>query len=141
MDRRPINELFRFYEQASFGPSPDDLIYYSNDLDTDIVKMYIHNWIAVQMFEAPATSHRAIFRTRMNARMEVDTRLGAVTHPCQEGTRYRKFSISVRDSGKYMKVTTIGTKKVLSIDGYVRTVVEGPMHWVWDPSYHWPDDR
>jgi hypothetical protein len=113
VDRKPIDELFRFYEQASFGPTPDDLIYYSNDLDSSIVKMYIHNWIDVQMLEAPATSHREIFRSRMNVRMEVDTRMAAVTHPCQEGTYYRKFAISVRDSGKLMKVTSVGTKKVL----------------------------
>jgi hypothetical protein len=77
----------------------------------------------------------------MNVRMEVDTRMAAVTHPCQEGTYYRKFAISVRDSGKLMKVTSVGTKKVLSIDGFVRTVVEGPMHWTWDTKTHWPDDR
>jgi len=141
VNRKPIDELFRFYEQASFGPTPDELIYYSNDLDSSIVKLYIHNWIDVQMLEAPATSHREIFRRRMNARMEVDTRQAAVTHPCQKGTKYRKFAVSVRDIGKRMKVTSIGTKKVLSIEGFVRTVVEGPMHWVWDKSYPWPDDR
>jgi hypothetical protein len=139
LDRKPIDEMFRFYEQASFGATPDDLKYYSKYLNSSSIKSHIIGWLAPQIYEAPATSHREIFRRRMNVRMEVDTRQAAVSHPCQAGTRYRKFAITVRDSGKQMKVTSIGMKKILSIEGFVRTVVQGPMH-AWDAT-PWPDDR
>jgi hypothetical protein len=134
----PSNQYARFLEQASFGGNWEQ-ISWVNDMPDDRVRYHIAEWLKKQILDSGITSHRAIFRQRMNSRMEVDTRQAAVTHPCQAGTRYRKFAVSIRDLSKNMKVTSIGTKKVLSIDGYVRTVVEGPMYWRWDPTSPWPD--
>jgi hypothetical protein len=134
----PSDKYARFLEQASFGGNWEQ-IYWVNDMPDYLVDYYMAEWLKTQVFASGITSHRAMFRQRMNSRMEVDTRQAAVSHPCQAGTRYRRFAISIRDLSKDMKVTSIGTKKVLSIDGYVRTIVEGPMHWRWDPSNPWPD--
>lgn len=63
----------------------------------------------------------------MNARFEVATPVGAVYHPCQVDTRYRRFAFSVKDSEKIMTIETAGTKKLVSVNGFVRTVVDGPI--------------
>jgi hypothetical protein len=133
----PSNQYARFLEQASFGGTPEQ-IDWVNDMTENTVRYSIVQWLKAQI-NSGITSHRAVFRQRMNSRMEVDTRQAAVSHPCQAGTRYRRFAVSIRDLSKDMKVTSIGTKKVLSIDGYVRTIVEGPMYWRYDPTNPWPD--
>jgi hypothetical protein len=135
---RPSDQYARFLEQASFGGNPQQ-IYSVNGMSSKQLRYHIAEWLKIQIHNSGITSHRAFFRQRMNSRMEVDTRQAAVSHPCQAGTRYRRFAISIRDTAKDMKVTSVGTKKVLSIDGYVRTVVEGPMYWLWDPTNPWPD--
>ncbi|KAI2490759.1 Protein of unknown function (DUF1501) [Fragilaria crotonensis] len=71
--------------------------------------------------------------------METATRIGAVTHPCQKGTRYRRYAFSAKDYGKYMEIKTVGTKRIIKIDGFVRTVVQGPVYQYWNPSVVWPD--
>jgi len=135
---RSSDQYARFLEQASFGGNREQ-IYQVKEMSSDQIRYHIAEWLKIQIHNSGMTSHRAIFRQRMNSRMEVDTRQAAVSHPCQAGTRYRRFAFSIRDMSKDMKVTSIGTKKVLSIDGYVRTVVEGPMSWFWDQSKPWPD--
>jgi hypothetical protein len=98
-------------------------------------------WIKDQQSKVPLTSHRAAFRQRMNSRMETATHVGAVTHPCQKGAVYRRYAFTSKDHGKYVDIETVGTKRIISVDGFVRTVVEGPVHQLWNPSFEWPDGR
>lgn len=114
----------RFLEQATFGPTLADI----STLDETNLPLAFAKWIKNQQSSTvPFTSHREYYRRRMNARFEVATPVGAVTHPCQVDTRYRRFAFSVKDSEKIMTIETAGTKKLVSVDGFVRTVVDGPI--------------
>jgi hypothetical protein len=135
--RNEIDEVARFLEQATFGPTRADIASFD---DTNLPQAFA-NWVQEQQVEIPITSHRAMFRRRLNARTDVATNQGAITHPCQKGTRYRRFAFSSKDYYKFVDITTVGTKRIISIDGFVRTVVEGPVVSFWDPSVVWQDGR
>jgi hypothetical protein len=129
------DEIARFLEQATFGITQSEVSYF----DTSNLLRSIGVWIKEQQDVVPITSHRAFFRKRSNARMETATRNGPVTHPCQKGTTYRRFAFSMKDSDKYLEIKTVGTKKILRMDGFVRTVVEGDIA-TWQKNV-WPDGR
>ena len=135
--RNEIDEVARFLEQATFGPTRADI----GSFGVTNLPQVFANWVQEQQVGIPITSHRAMFRRHLNARTEVATHQGAITHPCQKGTRYRRFAFSSKDKDKYVDITTNGTKKILSIDGFVRTVVEGPIHWIHDQRVAWQDGR
>jgi hypothetical protein len=129
------DEVARFLEQATFGITQSDVSYF----DTNNLLRSIGEWIKEQQDVVPITSHRAFFRKRSNARMETATRNGPVTHPCQKDATYRRFAFSMKDSDKYLEIKTVGSKKILRMDGFVRTVVEGEITgW---PNIVWTDGR
>jgi hypothetical protein len=129
------DDIARFFEQATFGITKSDVSYF----DTNNLLGSMGEWIKEQQDVVATTSHRAFFRKRSNARMETATRNGPVTHPCQKGTTYRRFAFCMKDSEKYLEIKTVGTKKILRMDGFVRTVVEGEIT-AW-PNIVWPDGR
>lgn len=131
-----VDEIARFLEQATFGPTRTDIA----NFDQSNLPQAFANYIKDQT-TFPLTSHRAMFRRHLNTRMEFATEIGAVTHPCQRGTRYRRFAFSAKDERKYIDITTVGNRKVLSIDGFVRTVVEGPITYRWDEAVVFQDGR
>jgi hypothetical protein len=132
------NEIARFLEQTTFGPTRTDIA----NLNTSAnLQQAFAAWIKAQQSTVPLTSHRAAFRQRMNAKMETATRMGAVTHPCQKGSRFRLYAFNAKDKGKYIDIQTVGSKRILRVDGFVRTVVEGPVYPFWIPSVEWPDGR
>jgi hypothetical protein len=131
------DEIARFLEQTTFGPTRADI----DSFDTSNLKLSFANWIKNQQDDVPLTSHRAIYRTHLNAAMVVATRQGAVAHPCQAGARYRRYAFSMTDYRKYMDIRTAGGKKILSVDGFVRTVVDGPITAYWDDSILFGDGR
>jgi hypothetical protein len=137
MFRPGVDEVARFLEQATFGPTATEISTFRLD---NLPKAFA-GWINNQMMNVPVTSHRALFRRKLNAKMETATHNGAVTHPCQKGTRYRLYAFSSKDYEKYLEIETVGKKRVLKIDGFVRTVVDGPISKSWDPSVTWPDGR
>jgi hypothetical protein len=130
-----LDEIARFLEQATFGGTRADFSYF----DVKNLQQSFATWIKEQQELVPSTSHREFFRQRTNSRMESATRNGAVNHPCKEGSIYRRFAFSMKDDNKYLNITSVGTKVILSIDGFVRTVVEGPITRY--PSTIWPDGR
>ena len=133
------NTVARFLEQATFGPTRADIGQFN--LASNLPQAFA-GWVKDQQSATvPLTSHRAMFRERMNAKMETATFIGAVTHPCQKGSVYRAYAFSSKDAWKYMDIRTVGSKRIISIDGFVRTVVEGPIYSYWDPSIVWPDGR
>jgi hypothetical protein len=128
--------IARFLEQATFGPTLRDigtLIDASTSVSLTKTSSSLTgaavfaNWISQQQDNniVPPTSHRAIYRRRMNARFDQPSPQGGVTHACQQGTRYRRFAFSNKDIEKIVTIASIrsSTKKTLSVDGYVRTVV------------------
>ena len=133
------NVVARFLEQATFGPTRAAIAKLATASN---LPQAFAGWIKDQQgTSVPLTSHRAMFRQRMNAKMETATHIGAVTHPCQKGSVYRRYAFSSKDAGKYMDIQTVGSKSVISVDGFVRTVVQGPVYQFWDPSVVWPDGR
>ena len=133
------DEVARFLEQATFGATRADIGSLMNTTTLTPLQSFA-SWVENQQKEVPMTSHRQMFRQLMNARMEIATQQGAVTHPCQKGTRYRRFALSSLDQGKFVDIKTIGTKKILMVDGFVRTVVQGPLT-AFQQSVAWPDGR
>jgi hypothetical protein len=138
------DSVARFLEQATFGPTRADI--QSLDDGSSSLRSAYAEWIRNQQQSVSLTSHREYFRRRLNARYPVATQLGAVTHPCQKGTRYRRFSFSAKDSDKILVIETSAVnpiKKILSIDGFVRTVVDGPVVTTLRDGtlFEIPDDR
>jgi hypothetical protein len=91
------------------------------------VELSYANWITEHMTTVPLTSHREFYRRHMNARYEVASPVGAVTHACQKGTRYRKYTFSAKDREKIVTIVEKGSKILLILDGFVRTMVDGPI--------------
>lgn len=124
----------RFLEQSTFGPTRSDIGYF-NGVDT----MDFALWIEQQQQQSTMSSHRQFYRSRANTRQEVAVPQGAVTYPCQKGAVYRRFALSSKDSKKQLEIETSETMRILRVDGFVRTVVEGPVHWREDASVTFDD--
>lgn len=132
------DEIARFLEQTTFGPTKEDLNAFGTPSN---LQSAFANWIKTQQTTVPITSHRALFRRHTNARMEHASGFGAVTHPCQAGTRYRRYTFSIKDRREFVEIRTVGNKKVISIHGFVRTVIEGPVAWYLDDTITFDDGR
>lgn len=115
------DEVARFLEQTTFGPTLADIATF----DTANLQLSFANWIKTQQTTVPPTSHREYFRRRLNTRYEFPSSIGPVTHPCQKGTRYRRFAISPKDYEKILTLEKSGDFTKLILDGFVRTVVSG----------------
>lgn len=128
--------IARFLEQATFGPTKGDMATFAASDDVDFA-----TWVLEQQSSSTISSHRAFFRKHLNARISVATPQGAVTHPCSEGARYRRYAFTFKDRNKMLTIETIPgtTKKTLTVDGFVRTVVNGPIHWRRDASAVYED--
>lgn len=138
--REQVDEIARFLEQATFGPTRSSIATFEQQ--SNLPRAFA-NYILDQQTTVPLTSHRATFRRHLNARQETASLQNAVTHPCQKGTRYRRFAFSIKDRSKFLDITTVGggNYKALSVDGFVRTVVNGPITSQWDSSLVFEDGR
>jgi hypothetical protein len=67
----------RFLEQATFGPTMDEIDKFNGSTTTSAFARWMQN----QMTNVPVLSHRALFRQHLNARFEVPSILGPVTQP------------------------------------------------------------
>ena len=76
------DEIARFLEQTTFGPTRADL---------DSFTGTFAHWVKQQQSNVPITSHRQYYREHLNARSEYPYVMGTTTHPCKAGTRYRKY--------------------------------------------------
>lgn len=118
------DQVARFLEQATFGPTLYDIA--SLNQYPMLLQLSFASWINSQK-TVPMTSHREYYRRRMNSRFDLATQMGAVTHPCQAGTRYRRFAFGSKDLNKILTIQTVGSYAKLSVDGFVRTVVKAPV--------------
>jgi hypothetical protein len=119
------DEVARFLEQATFGQKMSEVqqLTSGGDLFPNIV-----SWIQKQQNDVPMTSHREFYRKRLNARQEAPQAFGAVTHPCEIGTRFRRFAFSAKDEAYSVQVITLNDKKVLKVNSAIRTVVDGSLN-------------
>ncbi len=112
--RDRVDKTARFLEQATFGPKIDEI----RSVGTDFVS-WIRNQVAV-----PVTSHRAIYREFLNHRYPHTSYQGRVTHPCETGTRYRKYAFTDKDWQAEVEIRTVsGTQKSFWVKNQFRTVV------------------
>jgi hypothetical protein len=119
------DEVARFLEQATFGPTSRDISFFTGRA---VLQLSFANWVKTQQTSVPLTSHREYYRRRVNSRFEYATPMAAVTHPCRAGARYRAFAFASKDRDKILTIqTTVGNYTKLIVDGFVRTVVIGPV--------------
>ncbi|CAB9513783.1 Protein of unknown function (DUF1800) [Seminavis robusta] len=154
-------EIARFLEQATFGATRAEIGRIDNNHSSTTtpnnngnatLMQQFADWVQDQMDpdKHPIMSHRAIFRRHLNARFESASSLGAVTAPCQSGTRYRRMAFSEKDINKRLTVSyflgphtntssSITSQQqppsfvMLRVDGQFRTVVRAPI-------YRWNDE-
>jgi hypothetical protein len=115
------DEIARFLEQATFGPSLDEI----EKFDTSNLHLSFANWVKDQQTMVPLTSHREYYRRRMNARYEFASPVGAVTHPCEQGTRYRRYLFSSKDYEKVVTLQKAGNFINVYLDGFLRSTFAG----------------
>mmetsp|Transcript_662 Transcript_662/g.1594 ORF Transcript_662/g.1594 Transcript_662/m.1594 type:complete len:2342 (-) Transcript_662:143-7168(-) len=122
------DEIARFLEQATFGPTRDDIASVMALTGSNTVAK-MASWIQQQQDSSltSPSSHREFFRKHANAQFERSSKYGHVTHPCQADVIYRKFALSFKHKGKKLQISTIhNDTKALSIDGLILTVIDGP---------------
>jgi hypothetical protein len=117
------DESARFLEQATFGPTRSDIKSVNN---TDNLGLSFAKWIKEQQTVIPLTSHRELFRQRLNAPYYLSTPMSPVTHACQKTTRYRRYALCNKDNSKIV-IKTVGAYKVISVNNVTRTVLDRPV--------------
>lgn len=108
-----LDRVARFLEQATFGPTRAEI---------DSFPDSFADWIKSQQ-EIPPTLHRAVYREHLNHRSVMPSHMGIPTHPCEEGTRYRRYAFSDKDRESVVEVRTDANRKILLVDGQARSVL------------------
>lgn len=111
---RPEDTPARFLEQATFGATRSALSTFPSKYT---------QWLRNQINTIPPTYHREYYRRRLNHRFEHATPQGIVSHPCQAGTRYRRYAFSDKDRNDQLQIRTVGNTKVFLVDGQIRTIL------------------
>jgi hypothetical protein len=118
------SQVARFLEQGTFGPTRTELGSFPGSVANWVFPESFANWVQLQQTLA-MTSHRRFFRERLNHRFEMPSYQGISTHACAQGTRYRNYAFSDKDTGRYAEVRTDEAtgRKIFLVDGQARTVV------------------
>ena len=109
------DEIARFLEQASFGPTRNAIKSFPNSFAT---------WIQEQQ-ALPLTSHRKFFRERATMRTQRPDNMGIHSHPCKRGARYRRYALTEVHIRTELEISTDDPtgRKILSFGGEVLTVL------------------
>jgi len=117
---RPDDRVARFLERATFGPTKADIQDFTSP----------EAWMKKQIVIAPS-SHREFYRARATDWFYYTWQVGLLhTGPCDVGSRYRSFAVTQQDRNSYLNIRRSpldANKLILSIGGYIRSVVDGPM--------------
>lgn len=124
------NEIARFLEQTTFGPTLDEIKDFPANPAT---------WLQNQQ-SLPMTSHRQYFRQRANYRFENPSSQGVPTKPCEAGTHYRRYSFTDKDSFRFVYLYTLPRlfmrdRKAFIMEDQVRTVVRARRLYGLHPSH------
>lgn len=120
------DEVARFLESASFGPTKSDLEVW--DYSVDLIHSF-EEWVSGQVDASVSgvTSHREFWRARANSRLTHPRNVGTPDHPCSANSRWRKFTFTRKDAAWWLdtslRVTGSGPH-ILRFNGNVRTVVD-----------------
>ncbi len=128
------DEAARFFEQATFGVTKEDLNKVKSEVFEQIaLKDYFVNWIDEQINEISPTSHRQTWRERTLPQYEVDIntggREGRASRPCDEGSVWRAYAFTRYDGNKFIvvkevQIDSLTIRYALEIDGKIRTMVD-----------------
>ena len=118
----------RFLMQASFGPSRTSVRNLSSTGTASAsMDATIAAWV-MQQSALPASLHRAFFRSRANPRLRATLGTGGVRQPCQNLSRWYRYSLSREDEGRVVTFSEgEGGSSTLQVDGAIRTVTTEPM--------------
>ena len=112
----------RFFLQASMGPTRSMVDAAEAAFETDGTTA-AKNWLQTQI-ALPLTSHREYFRKRVNPRNNdeiVSYTAAFPNQPCNVGSRWHSWFLTVADVGKTMIISADAGHSVISIDGVQRT--------------------
>ncbi len=95
-------EMARFLETSTFGVKASELSQITSTVtsDSDGQRLdAIVNWFKLQTDEnsTPASSHRKYWRERVNERIPTGQREGIPDHPCNQFSRWRRFTFVNND--------------------------------------------
>lgn len=148
----------RFLDRTTWGPTYEEIIDFESRIETNGTRAYAE-WVKAQV-EMEATSHRAYFRTRLNARTVVSYQYGIPgPRACDVNAKYRRFAFTYNDvelsRGWYNDAgtngapfTTMGQNQIslngdtvvyeITFGGETRTVLDSPLQFLnaqgsWQP--------
>jgi hypothetical protein len=130
----PRNEVSRFLERVSFGPTRADLN--SWDYDTSI-KLSFANYVTDQMYNQETSSHFEFYYKRRFSSQNFGYH--AVTKACDQNSLWRAFTFLSREKNFEVKITRVDNGDeagyVLSQNGHVRTVLTEPLQYYEDSRF------
>ena len=85
------DEMARFLEQTTFGPTRKELSEFD---DTKDAALSMANWIMEQQDTVRPSFHREFYRWRVNGRQLLSDTQGLPTQPCDSGALYRKYAFT-----------------------------------------------
>ncbi len=125
------DEVARFFEQSTFGTKLEDINAAIASIDGeehngDTIS-YFSSWLREQIYTVKPTLHRSLWRNNIKSEADGPHREGITTHPCDPGAKWRSRAFDKNDVGKMMTIErqVNSGKYPLSIDGHIRTMVNG----------------
>jgi hypothetical protein len=92
----------RFLLQSTFGPTLEDIAAFAAGGMTTADEL--KKWVSDQM-ALPPTLHRSYYRSRVNQPFMDPTPVGALTSPCEMGSRWVRYAFQKLDEGKLLRIT------------------------------------
>ena len=138
----------RFLDRTTWGPTYGEIVDFESQIEANGTRAYAE-WVKAQV-EMEATSHRAYFRKRLNARTAVSYQYGVPgPRACEKNAKFRRFAFTYKDvelsRGWYNDAgtngapfTTMGqnqislngdTVYVITFGGETRTVLDSPLQF------------
>ena len=117
--------IARFLEQTSFGSTLNDI---ENLESTAAQRASLnHNfaiYLSEQINDIQPTYHRELWRKNTSPRIESSDIEGRVTHPCEKGSRWRRFAFTEKDVSKTLRIKKDDGRFALSVNAHTRTMVD-----------------
>ena len=95
----PQEAAARFLMHATFGPTREAV--------ANLSSRAFSEW-AVEEMALPPTLHRAFFRQRASPRLHTTLGTGGVRQPCQNLSRWHRYTMSKEDEGRVLAFSHSG---------------------------------
>ena len=123
------DEMARFLETATFGATSSEVAALKSAAQSRGNFNAIVEWFTAQSDKSVVspTSHRKYWRERISPRIPIATKFGSPDHPCDQSSRWRRFTFVRNDvlwwMPKELRIEGAGPY-ILYLDGVLRTAVE-----------------